>query len=472
MSRGQLGGDGEADSAAGSPRGRLAAPEPVEDVRQLIGRNADAGVGDREHRPLTVAPGAHRDPAARRGELERVAEQVGHHLVHPPLIDDDRRLGQLAVERDRGGLEPAAQAVGRRQRDVGQIARLARQMQHGRVRRRHRLQVVDHAGQPQHLIAERPQFLRGGLGDAVEQGLVSRLEDRHRRAELVRDARHQVPADLVLAVERVGHLIERGGEFAQFARPAHLPRPGRPVAACHRPGHRDQPGDGAGDAPGDSEPGDEREQRGEPGGPRDGSQQRRPQDVIGAAETGRGEADEDGADLAPIDHHGHARLGFVGRREAVGAGDRVTRVIAQLQLHATALGQVADGREVGAGPAPVGVPRAGRRYREGACQLVALPVGELGHVDGGEHRGEHREQGDRRQRDAEERQRQPQPERAAALRRRRLSHRGSGQAGSRRRARSRSPGGRPDPPRSCGGGSSRASRPCARSRRTRSPAPC
>ena len=42
----QLGRDRQADAAAGDVRGLPAAPEPVEDVRQLGGRDAHAGIGD------------------------------------------------------------------------------------------------------------------------------------------------------------------------------------------------------------------------------------------------------------------------------------------------------------------------------------------------------------------------------------------------------------------------------------------
>src|SRR5450755_1197789 len=96
----QLGRDGEADSAAGSMGGRPAAPEPVEDARQLVGWDADAGVGDLEDRAGAVLPGADRDGAAGGRELERVAEKVGGHLVHPPFIGEDECRGEMAVQRD------------------------------------------------------------------------------------------------------------------------------------------------------------------------------------------------------------------------------------------------------------------------------------------------------------------------------------------------------------------------------------
>ena len=89
-------------------------------------------------------------------------------------------------------------------------------------------------------------------------------------------------------------------------------------------------------------------------------------------------------------------------------------------------------------------------------------------VRAGERRRQAGQQGDRHQRHPEERQRQAQadsvtragaqPRPAADWSPRRTGrHHGPGRAGTRRRARSGRSGGRPDPPRSCGAGSSRAS---------------
>ena len=47
---GQVGRDREADTAAGDTCRVLAAEEPVEDVRQLVGGDAGSGVGDLQYR--------------------------------------------------------------------------------------------------------------------------------------------------------------------------------------------------------------------------------------------------------------------------------------------------------------------------------------------------------------------------------------------------------------------------------------
>ena len=292
---------------------------------------------------------------------------------------------------------------------------LPRQLEDGGVGGGHRLQVVHHAGQAEHLVAQRPELLGTRLGDAVEQGLVPRLEDSDRRAQLMGDARDQVPADLVLVVERVRHVVERGGELAKLTGCLDLPRPRGAVAAGHRPGHRDQPGDGAGDPPGEPKARDEREQGSEPGGPGDGPQQRGPQDRVGAAQAGRGQLHLHRAFLLALDQHGRTGRGAVRRGEAAGRRHGTAAGVPHLKLHARLPGEVADQREVGVRPALVLLPRAARHRSGRVGQLIPLPARERGHVDGGEDRGEDGDQRDRHQRHAEERERQPQAQGVAAV---------------------------------------------------------
>jgi tellurite resistance protein TerC len=86
----KLGDDGEADAAARGHRGRLPAPEPVEDQRQLVGGDTETGVRHAQHRAPARRPGLERHPPAGRGELERVAQQVGDHLMNPRGVRHDR----------------------------------------------------------------------------------------------------------------------------------------------------------------------------------------------------------------------------------------------------------------------------------------------------------------------------------------------------------------------------------------------
>ena len=207
---------------------------------------------------------------AGRGELQRIAEQVGDHLVQPARIGQDRGRGQLPFHGDAHRLEPAGQAVGRGASQRGQVTRLQVQVQGGRVGRSQVLQVADHARQPQHLIAHRGQLGRRWLHHPVQQCLVPGLQDRNRGAQFVGHVGHQVAADLVLAIQRACHLVERGGQFPQLAGSAHRPGSCGTVPARHSPGHRDEPGDRAGDPPGHHQPRRQGQQRGQPGRPGDG----------------------------------------------------------------------------------------------------------------------------------------------------------------------------------------------------------
>ena len=57
----------------------------------------------------------------------------------------------------------------------------------------------------------------GGFVDAVEQGLGVALQDGERGAQLVGNVSEQVAAELVLAIEVVGHFVEGVGEAAELA---------------------------------------------------------------------------------------------------------------------------------------------------------------------------------------------------------------------------------------------------------------
>jgi len=168
------------------------------------------------------------------------------------------------------------------------------------------LQVADHAGQPQHLIAQRCQLVRGRLGDPVEQGLVTGLQDRDGGAQLVRDVGDQVTAQLVLPVPRVGHLVDRGGQLAQFARRSDVADPGGAFAASHGPGHRDDPLHRASDTPGHGQAGEQREDRGQSGGAEDGLQQVGLQSTVRAGQPGIGEPDDGLPDRLAADQHRRA----------------------------------------------------------------------------------------------------------------------------------------------------------------------
>ena len=80
---------------------RRAPVEPLEDEWQLPGADPHPRVADRDHRPLVSRLHAHLHPPQRRGELERVREEVVDHLGQPRLVAHDRRdAGGPHHERD------------------------------------------------------------------------------------------------------------------------------------------------------------------------------------------------------------------------------------------------------------------------------------------------------------------------------------------------------------------------------------
>ena len=78
-------GDGQADPGAAvvSVTGGVAAVEAFEDLRQVFGTDALAGVGDYEGQaPAAVGGGAQGDGTAGRGVAQGVGEQVAQYLAY------------------------------------------------------------------------------------------------------------------------------------------------------------------------------------------------------------------------------------------------------------------------------------------------------------------------------------------------------------------------------------------------------
>ena len=133
------------------------------------------------------------------------------------------------------------QAVSRGAGDGAEVSPSNRQVQSGRIGGSQCLQVVNHLRQSQHLVAQRRQLFGSSLGNPVDQGLMSRLEDRDGGAQLVRNVGDQVAAKLLLPVHGVGHLVERDAELGQRRRGGHIADPGGSLATRHSPGHVDNP---------------------------------------------------------------------------------------------------------------------------------------------------------------------------------------------------------------------------------------
>ena len=93
----------------------IAAVEPLEDVRELVRRNARAAVGDREKRMPLLPTDPHGDRAAGRGELHRIVEQDHHQLSQEVRVTVHRGFLELP------DLERHALSVGHDPRGVGCI---------------------------------------------------------------------------------------------------------------------------------------------------------------------------------------------------------------------------------------------------------------------------------------------------------------------------------------------------------------
>jgi hypothetical protein len=114
---GQLAADRQAQpgAAVGAAGGAIGLLEGLEDDRQLVLGDADAGIDDAEGHDVLAGPlDAQRHPAL-RGELERVGQQVAQDLLEALLVSDDGR--RHVVQNERIQIEPAA---------IGKVARVER----------------------------------------------------------------------------------------------------------------------------------------------------------------------------------------------------------------------------------------------------------------------------------------------------------------------------------------------------------
>ena len=88
--------DGEADAAAGCRPSVRAAPESVEDVWELVRRDADPSVGDGQFNLSIVGGEVDFDLAARWRELECIREQVSDDLTEAQPVTARRLQSRSA----------------------------------------------------------------------------------------------------------------------------------------------------------------------------------------------------------------------------------------------------------------------------------------------------------------------------------------------------------------------------------------
>src|SRR5690606_14826538 len=134
--------------AAGRARAaRIDAIEALRDPRNLLLRNADAGVDHLEHGAVVREPPDDLDRAGRRREPDGVADQVVEDRVDLGLVAEQRRVG-LERQRDGGRVRSVAELLDDRLEQRRDVDRLVRRVGLGRLEPRELDQVAQDAGHP------------------------------------------------------------------------------------------------------------------------------------------------------------------------------------------------------------------------------------------------------------------------------------------------------------------------------------
>ena len=195
--------DGQAQARSG---GRPALVEPIEDVRQIGGRDAAAACPPRVIRsPPPSTRRLDRRPA-RRGVCGESRSSTT--FVSTSRIRSGSRFDQRQI-RARSGLRAAtpfaSACAGQRAHDVADedrdVGRLPLQRQRAAFRMRERPHILDQPRQHARLLEHQPQPLIVTRIHAVEQPLEASLNDAQRRPQLVRDVGHQLPPQRVLRLQ-------------------------------------------------------------------------------------------------------------------------------------------------------------------------------------------------------------------------------------------------------------------------------
>ena len=210
---GELGHQGQPDAGALVGPGGCAvhAVEALEEVRQLAGRNAGAGVGDREDRLVALRAKADRD-ASGEGELQRVRQQVQHDLG-PEVTVDVHLLGERRAVDGQGQSEPLGRGVEHRHqlpRVGGQVEWLEVGLEASGLQPREVQQGVDELQQTlavaQDHVHPAALTVRQRLVGVGERVLGRPQQERERGPELVADVGEEVGLGPVELGERLGAL--------------------------------------------------------------------------------------------------------------------------------------------------------------------------------------------------------------------------------------------------------------------------
>ncbi len=213
-------GQAEADALGPVQAGGTAAVVALEDLRQLVGTDADALVGhfQQQHAGLgRVHPHVHAATAMRvaDGVVEQHHQQLAQALrvsQHGPGRRQRLGIGAQQLHAPLGGQRRGlGQRIGQR---LGQVERPARQRQRIDVAARHRQQVVDDASQALRALDDALQRGAVLVGRAVApaQGDLGLAPDgRGGRAQLVADVGKQLTAARVGLAQRLERALQLGG---------------------------------------------------------------------------------------------------------------------------------------------------------------------------------------------------------------------------------------------------------------------
>ncbi len=190
----QLAHDRQAQASAAGRAGTRAVGtvEALEDVRQVLGGDAAAGVAHGDLDLPTQRPARDDDLAGHR-VCERVGEQVTQHLADPARIGAHRRQvrRQVGPQRDAGHGRARLGPRDRAGDDAGEVCGRHLHRQLAGLGQRQLLEIVDQVAQQQRLLVERFDDGRRRCRDAVAQRLEVAAQVRQRRAQLVRHVADQ-----------------------------------------------------------------------------------------------------------------------------------------------------------------------------------------------------------------------------------------------------------------------------------------
>src|SRR5581483_11835474 len=233
-------GDREAEARArdGAAGGGRRAEEPREDLRLLVGRDADAVVADDDTSTLAVALDADRHRAAGVGELHRVRDEVVEHLGDPRPVGAHRRRRvdrDLDADAPVGGGRP--RRLGRALGDVAEVDRSEGELDAPRLDLRDEQQILDERVQAVGAAPDDVEVPLPGVAERVllvEQHLEEARDRRERRPQLVRDR----------GDERVAHAVELAVRRHLAKRPDAPPEAGLGFGHGRRVAAEDAPGAG------------------------------------------------------------------------------------------------------------------------------------------------------------------------------------------------------------------------------------